>query len=601
MQKDQETKKPSPWLKYRNSILTYVKKPENSILIILGILLTVLTVAPLVSIFFDAFTIHVGTHEVILSGKPAGSLSFFNFVDLFTGVLSKKNLVIPFWNTMELSVLSSIIALGYGGFVAYLVTRTNMKMKKFITAVFLFSYIMPQWTLAVVWQNLFKSNAYGTSDGILAYFFNIDMPKWWVEGLFPSAIVLGLHYAPFAYILIGAVLKNMDANLEEAALILNTPKVKTFFRVTLPMVTPAILSTILLVFSSSMGSYPVPHYLNLETMSTKYVDLNINKPGSSSILSMIMIIVGLSILYVNHKATSGRKSYTTIAGKSGQITKTKLGKVTSVLFPAVVTIMCVFTAIYPLFAFALETFLSNPGDYSNFTLKWWIKSTSGGEDGMYGQPGMLYNPAIWNAFLGSLKVAFFASLAAGTLGLLVGYAVSKKRKTKIGAYVNNIAFLPYLLPSLAVGASYFVFSKFLGIWGTYLILVIVGTVKYIPFASRASLNAMMQLSGEIEEAAYIQNIPWHKRMFKIVIPIQKTAILSGYLLPFITSLRELTLFMMLVNSLDMITTTQLGYFDEMGLYAFSSGINLILIVFILITNKVIEKVTGASLDKGMGG
>ena len=112
---------------------------------------------------------------------------------------------------------------------------------------------------------------------------------------------------------------------------------------------------------------------------------------------------------------------------------------------------------------------------------------------------------------------------------------------------------------------------------------------------------MLQISGEIEEAAYIQNTPWIKRMFRIVIPIQKSAILSGYLLPFITAIREMTLFMMLVKSLDMISTTQLQYFDEMGLYAFSSGINLIIIVFILVTNKIIEKVTGASLDKGMGG
>ena len=85
----------------------------------------------------------------------------------------------------------------------------------------------------------------------------LRMPLWWVKGMFPSIVVLGLHYAPFAYILIGAIFKNMDANLEEAATILNTPKLKTFFRVTMPMVMPAILSTILLVFSSSMGSYPV--------------------------------------------------------------------------------------------------------------------------------------------------------------------------------------------------------------------------------------------------------------------------------------------------------------------------------------------------------
>ena len=111
---------------------------------------------------------------------------------------------------------------------------------------------------------------------------------------------------------------------------------------------------------------------------------------------------------------------------------------------------------------------------------------------------------------------------------------------------------------------------------------------------------MLQLSGEIEEAALIQNVPWHKRMLKIIIPIQKTSILSGYLLPFMTCLRELSLFMLLCTQ-GFILATTLDYFDEMGLYAFSSGINLILIVTILICNTVVNKVTGASIDSGIGG
>ena len=111
---------------------------------------------------------------------------------------------------------------------------------------------------------------------------------------------------------------------------------------------------------------------------------------------------------------------------------------------------------------------------------------------------------------------------------------------------------------------------------------------------------MMQLSGEIEEAAIIQDIPWYKRMLRIIIPIQKTSIISGYLLPFMTCLRELTLFMLLCSQTKIITT-MLDYFDEMGLYAFSSGINLLLILVILIFNALVNKLTGASLDAGIGG
>ena len=95
-------------------------------------------------------------------------------------------------------------------------------------------------------------------------------------------------------------------------------------------------------------------------------------------------------------------------------------------------------------------------------------------------------------------------------------------------------------------------------------------------------------------------IPWIQRMTRIIIPIQKSSIISGYLLPFMTCLRELSLFMLLCVQ-GFILSTTLDYFDEMGLYAFSSGINLILIITILVCNTLVNKVTGASLDKGIGG
>ena len=417
-----------------------------------------------------------------------------------------------------------------------------------------------------------------------------------------------MHYAPFAYILIGGIFRNMDANLEEAATILNTPRLKTFFRVTLPMVTPAIMSTILLVFGSAMGSYPVPHYLNLTTLSTKYVSLNVNRAGEASILAVVLMIFGVLILLVNLRSTGGRKNYTTVTGKSGQISKVNLGRAGKYIVAIIFIVITAFTSIYPIISFTMETFLPNPGDYSfitqgdmsSLTLKWWLTAENKTENGMYGQFGILYNSTIRNAMLGTLLVAASCALIAGTIGMLVGYCVSKNRRSKWAAYVNSMAFLPYLLPSLAVGVSFFVFGSNMGIYNTFLLLILAGTVKYIPFASRSALNSMLQLSNEIEEAAIIQDIPWHKRMLNIIIPIQKSSIISGYMLPFMTCLRELTLFMLLCSQ-NKIVTTLLDYFDEMGLYAFSSGINLILIITIIICNAGVNKLTGASLDKGIGG
>ena len=594
----------------RNKVKTFFSKPHNVILLLMGIVLTVTTVAPIVAIVQDTFKIHPGTIDAYLSGKAQG-YTLVNYIDLFTSSLAKTNLWTPLLNTVLLSVGACVVSILFGGLFAFLITRTNMACRKYLSSIFIFPYIMPQWTLAVVWQNLFNSNVVtGTSNGLLAATFGIQMPLWWCKGLFPSLVVLGLHYAPFAYILIGGIFRNMDANLEEAATILDTPKWKTMFRITLPMVKPAILSTILLVFGSAMGSYPVPHYLGLATLSTKYVSMNSKYTGEASILAIIMMIFGVAIMLVNQRSLKSRKNYTTVTGKSGQISKINLGRSGRVVIAVLLIILTFFTSIFPIISFAFETFLPNPGDYSflytgdpsNLTTKWWITSENVTENGMYGQKGILYNSTIWNAFKGTMLVSVSCALLAGTIGTLIGYAVSKNRRSRWANYVNSVAFLPYLMPSIAVGVAFFILfsNKYFNLFNTYTLLIIAGTIKYIPFASRSSLNSMLQLSGEIEEAAIIQDVPWVKRMTRIIIPIQKTSIISGYLLPFMTCLRELSLFMLLCVQ-GFILSTTLDYFDEMGLYAFSSGINLILIVTILICNALVNKVTGASLDKGIGG
>ena len=592
-----------------NKVKTFFSKPYNVILLLLGIVLTVTTVAPIVAIVQDTFKIHAGTIDAHLTKQTAG-WTVVNYTDLFTSKLAKTNLWKPLWNTVLLSVGTCVVSILYGGIFAFLITRTNLAWRQYLSSIFIFPYIMPQWTLAVVWQNLFYSTKItGTSDGLLASLFHIYMPKWFCQGLFPSLMVLGLHYAPFAYILIGGIFRNMDANLEEAATILDTPKHRIMFRITLPMVKPAILSTILLVFGSAMGSYPVPHYMQLTTLSTKYVSMNSKYTGEASILAIIMMVFGIAIMLLNQLSLTSRKSYTTVTGKSGQISKINLGA-GKYIIAVILVILTFFTSIFPIISFAFETFLPNPGDYSflytgnvsNLTTKWWLTSENVTEQGMYGQKGILYSAEIWKAFGGTLWVSVCCALVAGTIGTLVGYAVAKQRRSKWANYVNSVAFLPYLMPSIAVGAALFVLfsSETIKLYNTYTGLIVAGTIKYIPFASRSSLNSMLQLSGEIEEAAIIQDVPWIKRMTRIIIPIQKSSIISGYLLPFMTCLRELSLFMLLCGQ-SKILSTMLDYFDEMGLYAFSSGIDLLLIITILIFNTIVNKVTGASLDKGIGG
>lgn len=592
-----------------NHIKAFFSKPANVILVIFAVLLVALTLYPLCELLHHTFIVHA-TDANVLPGLKKGELTIQSWKKLLFTEANKYSLLNfykPMLNSLVLATLSALFALVFGGTVAWFVTRSNIKAKKFISTIFIFPYIMPSWTLALFWLNMFKNPQVGTgSPGFLYSLTGLCAPEWFVYGLLPMVIVSGLHYAPFAYIFIGGILRNMDANLEEAATILKTSRRRILLHITLPIVQPAILSTFLLVFASVMGSYAVPIYLgspvNFYVLTTKMKMLQSTAIGQAYIIALVMVICGALIMLINSLITGSRKSYTTVTGKSSQITLTDL-HVGKYLVPAMLCVILVFVCIMPLISFALESVIIKAGNYSasNMTLNYWI-GKSGSVSTTVGDSGILQDPAIWSALVTSLKLAICCSLIAGAFGVVIGYAVVRRRGTRLSSWVSGLAFFPYLIPAMAFGAIYLaIASNFSFLTNSFLVLVLVGSVKYLPFATKSGTNAMLQLSPEIEEAATIFGVSWWKRMTKIIIPIQKASIISGFLLPFVSCMRELSLFIMLVSSKTQTLTTMLMTYNEKGASQYGNAINLLIIIIVLAINFGVNKLTGASIDKGVGG
>lgn len=607
------------WRKQAGRLRAWCSKPANIILLVFLVVLFFLTLCPLVSMLSETVTVHAGreARAVRSLGLKKDDFTTYSFEKLlFTwndggGNVQLSNSYIqfldPLLNTLAVSLTASFIAILFGGTVAFLITRTNIYYKKFVSAVFVFPYIMPSWTLALFWQTFFKNVhvGTGTSNGILAAVFGIFAPEWLVYGYFPISLVLGLHYAPFAYILIGGILRNMDANLEEAATLLKTSRMRMLARITLPIVKPAMLSTFLLVFASAMSAYAVPVFLGspvrFYVLSTKMKSLMDTYSGQAYIIAAIMILFGVGILMLNQRVTNSRKQFTTVTGKSSQVSLINLRHANRPI-AILLVIVLLLVAVLPLITFALESVIIKAGDYSlsNMTLDFWI-----GRDLDYldqgDNTGILLSGKVWKALGFSLLLAVTCSVIAGTSGILVGYGVAKRRGSKLASWVNSLSFFPYLMPSLAFGAIYLSMSSKIPFLRGFALLVLVGAVKYLPFASRSGVNAMLQLSGEIEEAAIITGVPWWKRMTRVIFPIQKSTFLSGYLLPMVSCMRELSLFVLLVPTSNTILTTMLMQYSEKGWAQFGNAINLLIIFVVLLVNLTVNKLTGASIDKGVGG
>lgn len=594
-------KQPSAIYMLAYKVGQYFKVPANTILVLGCLVLLYFTIYPAVILIKSTFSVSV-TEAMNFMGKVTyGQPTTFWWKRIFASDMSGVYFWKPLANSLEMSLIAALIAILYGGIVAFLITRTNIVAKKFISTIFVFPYIMPSWTLATFWQNFFQNPSIGTGTGGLLYnVFHISVPSSMVYGIIPCAIVLGLHYAPFAYILIGGILKNMDANLEEAATILQANRWQIIRKITVPIVMPAILSTFLLVFASSMSAYAVPQYIGGgQYVLTTYMKQFINNGyyGQAYIFGIVMIILGVGILLANQAFTGKRRSFTTVSGKSGQISYINL-RWAKYPLAVLIVILSVFCSIMPLVTFALESLCVKSGDYSTLTLEYWFSKdvTSAGN----GIRGIFYEPQVWNAFKNSLLLSLTCALIAGTLGVLVGYAVAKRRGSPLSKLLDSLAFLPYLMPSMALGIAFLAIGNSWGIQKSFLLLVLVGSIKYLPFASRSGISAMMQLSGEIEESALIANAPWWKRMLRIIFPIQKSTFISGYILPFTSCMRELSLFVLLAAGGTELLTTLLDQWSQWWPQS-ANALNLLIIITILIINFVVNLLTGASIDKGVGG
>ena len=587
----------------------FIKKPYNVILTVLLIVLGYLTLFPMLTMIKDTFTVHVS--ESMRLKQAAGTFTLNHWIKVLFDPSSLSVFYKPFLNSLVTSLGACLVALVFGGVFSWFITRTNIRWKKVLSSLFIFPYIMPSWTLALAWYNVFKNSVVGGVPGTFQALTGIEPPNWFAYGAFPIALVTGLHYAPFAYIMIGGVLRNMDANLEEAAMMLKTKRNRIVRKITIPMILPAVLSTFLLVFSSAMSSFAVPQFLGLpvryQVLTTQlYRTLNGINPGQGYCIAMIMILLSVGILAFNQRMVGTRKNYTTVTGKSSNISLVNLKKGRNVI-SVIALILIVTVSILPLVSFALESVILKPGNYSasNFTLQFWI-GTAEENSIANNEAGLLRNPNLWKALWNSLKLSIICAITAGTLGFLAGYGIVRGRGTKLAKAVDNLAFFPYLMPSMAFSVIYLsMFSTRRGpipaLYGSFFLLVLIGTVKYMPFASRSGINSMLQLSNQIEEAGEIIGVSWPKRMARLVIPIQKSSFISGYLLPFISCMRELSLFVLLVTPQNRVLTTLLFQYNEKGWSQYSNGINLMIVIIVLLVNFGVNKATGASIDKGIGG
>ena len=305
-----------------------------------------------------------------------------------------------------------------------------------------------------------------------------------------------------------------------------------------------------------------------------------------------------------------RKSYATIGGKGGRSTLIRLGA-QKPLITVILFVFFIVGIIMPIALLILESFMLREGSYSlsNFTLHYWIGDPV--PTIMEGLPGIFKNDDFINSLINSLKLTFVNGIFGTIFGQIIGYICAKGRGKLHGKIVEQLVFIPYLIPSIAFGGIFLsMFSKpqtLFGVtlipllYGTFALLTLVSVVKHLPFASRAGTSNMLQIGGELEEAAEIAGAGFFKRFVRIVFPLSKGGFISGFMLIFVSIMKELDLIILLMTP----TTATLPYlafqYQNSNSAQASDCVAIVMFSIVFLVYAIANIFGDADLAKSMGG
>ena len=582
------------------------REPTSIIGIFLTIVFAYLILAPILSLLYDAIQVQFGDQR--RAGSPVGGLTSYYLNRTLFSPVSSDLFWEPLSHTLSISLGTISISLSVGCILAWLLGRTDLFGRRWFATALIVPYMLPSWTFALAWRTAFKNREVG---GQMGWFeaLGLTPPDWLAYGQFPITIILALHYTPFVILLFGNALRRLDSQLEESARILGASPQVVARKIILPLMLPSLMSATVLIFAKCLGEFGVSYVLGLpvdyDVLATSlYRSISSRQPGVAAVIAIAIMLLGMISLLIDARLVRESRKFVTIGGKGSMNRKNSLGKLQ---FPAYAFALIIFliSVGLPLLVLTMSTLMRVPGNFSldNFTLDYWVGHNL---EFVYVPSGILLTPDLWNATWNTVKIVGFASICSGLMGLLVGYVVVRSKVRPVSIFLRQVTFFPYLVPGIAFAAAYLTLfavprGPIPALYGTSVILILALMSDQMPFASRAGISAMMQLGKDPEEAAQVAGARWFRRMISIVIPIQKGSLVAGVLLPFISGIRGLSLFVILaVPGTDVLTTFSLRLLD----YNYTQAANAVVLIISALAffgTLSVQKLTRTNLADGLEG
>lgn len=512
----------------------------------------------------------------------AGALTLQNFRDLVTDATLRRPFGIALAMAFGVGVLSCLIATP----LAWLVARTDMPGRRTIRTLVTASFVTPPFLGAIAWEMLAAPNSgilneiYRNLFGLEPYDYLFDIYTF--EGL---VFAISCYTFPFVFTLVANALDRVPADMEDASAMLGAGPATTLWRVTLPMVLPAMLAGALVAFLQALTMFGSPAILALpagfHVITTKIWSLFQfpQRLGLAAATALPLLLVSVVLIWLQNRLL-GRRGFTTLGGKAGEVRLVRLKRWRWAAF-ALAGLVLTLTVILPYLALlksALTRTVAEPLSLDSFTLQ-------------HVRFVFFEFSATQLALRNTLILGVGSAIIGTAIGLVIAWMVA--RRSVPGAnLLGYLATAPVAIPGIVLGVGLFLSYSTppFNLYGSLWILLIAFVTIEMPAAYQQLSAAFRSIHPELEEAARMLGASRLRTLGEITAPLLRSNVVATWCFIFIGSIRELSATILLTNAETKLVSVIIYDLNESGdLGAISVlGIMLLLVSFavVVLANRV---------------
>lgn len=450
----------------------------------------------------------------------AGNFTLANYARF----LSEPRFHRAFLNTLVVGFGGLAGALLLGSIMAFCISRFVIVGSRFVSLLAILALVSPPFIGAYSWIVLFGGG--GLVRGWLRA-VGINIPP--IYGLAGILMVFSFKFYPYVYLMVSGALSNVNRSLEEAAEGLGLTPWQRAFKISFPMVFPALSAGGLLALIHAIADFGTPRLLGrgYNVLATEAFNLYSAEIGSnmSMATTISVFLIAVSMLFVMLQRYMSRRNVYH-GNMINKPIKIRLKGWKNVLAHFAVYAIG-FLGALPVIVSVIYSFRKTSGPVFKPGI------------GLQSYERILFN--LGDVVRNSVSFSISAVVLIVLVGTLVGVLVA--RRTNLNTSLLDGAFMiPYVMPGIVIGIA-FIAAFNTGpvvLTGTAAIIVLSIFIRRLPYSVRTTASALRQISPSMEEAAISLGYSPFRAFLRVTVPLIVPGIVAGGMLSFVTAINELS-------------------------------------------------------------